>query len=369
MNEFKQVIQEAELALSKGDYGNCIKLIAPILKDWPVSKKEGVNLRMVLLTALRGLDKREESLNLCRELIKSPNPQVRENCKSLLEILESPTLKTPDNWNISFTSNTENIRSALKAKKPNPNFEKEKKFINTVNSPTGETKPFKKGFIFITMILLIFLISLLSGCVKINNTIDLRNIDSININLEVESKYKTKVPWQINFEKNLNKNFPKSNISKEEVKFSFKKTNLSFEETKDVLDKIILIGSETTKSLIRQPELVLYEKKSIFGKESRFNIMIDLSNLEEINNLELFINIIHKGKINIIKQGNNKINIDKNILHWQIYPSSLNSLEFSYWTWNKSLVGIIFTLLIILSAYLIRDTRYKMDSQFPELPS
>ena len=56
----------------------------------------------------------------------------------------------------------------------NPDYEEKKNFINTSNIPTGETKSFKKGFVFIIALILLLLLPLLSGCVKIENTIDLQ---------------------------------------------------------------------------------------------------------------------------------------------------------------------------------------------------
>ena len=45
---------------------------------------------------------------------------------------------------------------------------------------TGETKPFQKGFAIILVLILILLIPLLSGCMKIENTLDMSELESIN---------------------------------------------------------------------------------------------------------------------------------------------------------------------------------------------
>ena len=92
MSDYKQVIKEAELALTKGAYINCIKLIKLKIKDYPISSNPGVELRIILITALSGLNKDEEALIICKELLKSTNLNVRENAKSLIGIISSPEL-------------------------------------------------------------------------------------------------------------------------------------------------------------------------------------------------------------------------------------------------------------------------------------
>ena len=160
METYKQVVEKAELALIKGEYNLCIEYLYPIIESYPLSSKEGVNLRTIIITALSGINKKEEAKIFCKELLKSHDYKVRENAKYLMEIIDSPEIKKPENWNITIESNPTLKKIPLTSLKPN---KKEKKFINTSNIPTGETKPFQKGFIFIISLLLLLLIPILSG--------------------------------------------------------------------------------------------------------------------------------------------------------------------------------------------------------------
>ena len=97
-----------------------------------------------------------------------------------------------------------------------------KKFINITNTPTGETKPFQKGFAIILVLILILLIPLLSGCMKIENTLDMSELESINNHFRIESKYINKFPWQIEFEDSIKDISPDSEISIGESNFDLK---------------------------------------------------------------------------------------------------------------------------------------------------
>jgi len=368
MDSYKQIVEKAEFALIKGEYNFCIKYLRPIIESYPVSSKEGVNLRTIIITALSGINKKEEAKLFCKELLKSQDYKVRENAKYLMEIIDSPEIKKPDNWNITIESNPKLKKKSLASLKQNKNNKEEKKFINTSNSPTGETKPFQKGFIFIISLLLLLLIPLLSGCVKITNTLDLREIDSINNNFEIESKYIKKFPWQINFEQNIKEIFPNAEISKGKLDFSINNKNLSIEETKETLYKI----QKTAGELFGEStdlKINSIENNFFFLKKYNYRLDFDLLNLKNVEDLEFTFNIINPNRVTVRYPKNPSVTVSKNFIKWTLIPGEMNSLEFSFWNWNKLIVGFLFILLLMLSAYFMRFYRYKIGSDLPELPS
>ena len=367
MDSYKQVVEKAELALIKGEYNFCIEYLYPIIESYPPSSKEGANLRTILITALSGINKKEEAKIFCKELLKSLDYKVRENAKYLMEIIDSPEIKKPENWNITFESNPALDKTSLSSLKPN-NQKKEKKFIDTSNIPTGQTKPFQKGFIFIISLLLLLLIPLLSGCVKVEDTIDISEIDSINNNFEIESKYIKKFPWQINFEQKIKEIFPDGEISTGELDFSFKNKNLSMESAQETLYKIQKIAGEV---LGESTDLKIdsIENNFFFLKKYNFRIDFDLQNLLYGEDLELTLNIVNPNKVSVRDLENSNVVVSNNFIKWELIPGELNSLEFSFWNWNKLLLGFLIILLLISIAYFLRFYRYQIGSNFPELPS
>ena len=238
MTTYEQVLETVELALSKGEYHYCIEFLLPIIESFPLSSKEGVNLRTILITALCGINKKEEAKRFCKELLKSYDNKTRDNAKYLMEVIDSPEIKKPENWNVQLESDPSLNKKSLNSLRKKRELLKKKKFINVTDTPTGETKPFQKGFSLIIFFILLLLIPLLSGCVKVEDTLDLSELDSITNNLVVESKYIKKFPWQIKFEETMKDIFPDAEIGQEASTFSMKNKNLDLENTKQVL-KII----------------------------------------------------------------------------------------------------------------------------------
>jgi len=176
MKTYEQVLETVELALAIGEFHYFIQFLMPIIESLPLSSKEGVNLRTILISALCGINKREEAKSFCKELLKSYDNKTRENAKYLMEVIDSPDIKKPENWNVQFESDPSLNKKSLNSLRKKREVLERKKFINITDTPTGETKSFQKGFSLIIFLILLLLIPLLSGCVKIEDTLILVNL-------------------------------------------------------------------------------------------------------------------------------------------------------------------------------------------------
>ncbi len=368
MKTYEQVLETVELALIKGEYQFCIEFLSPIIKSYPLLNKEGVHLRTILITALCAVNKKEEAKKLCQELLKSYDYKTRENAKYFLEIIDSPEIKKPENWNIKIESNTSLNKKSLNSLKQRKGNKDEKKFINITNTPTGETKPFQKGFAVIIFLILLILIPLLSGCVKIENTLDLSQIDSINNYLEVESKYINKFPWQIKFEEEMKDIFPDAEILLERTNFSMKNKNLNIGKAKEILRRIQQIAGEIADEST-DLNIKTTEKNYVFLKKYNYKIDFDLQSLSNIKDLEINFKIIHPSKVSIVSESKSQLETSRKEIVWHLIPGQINNIEFSFLSWDKLSVGITLIVLLIAIAYSLRFYRFKLGTDLPQLPA
>ena len=96
---------------------------------------------------------------------------------------------------------------------------------------------------------------------------------------------------------------------------------------------------------------------------------MDLSSIQGVDNLELIFKIIHPNRATLKDKSNSNLEITKNQIIWNLNQGQINSLEFSFWSLNKLLIGIFIILIIILLAYLLRLYRFKLGTDLPQLPS
>jgi len=198
-------------------------------------------------------------------------------------------------------------------------------------------------------LILLLLIPLLSGCVKVEDTLDLGELDSITNNLVIESKYIKKFPWQLKFEEKMKDIFPDAEIEQDESTFSLKHKNLNLEDTKEVLK----ITQNTAGELAGEStniEINTTQKNFIFFKKYFYRLDLDLNSIQGIDNLELIFKIIHPNKAILTEKNNSNLEITKNLIIWDLNQGQINSLEFSFWSLNKLLIGISIILIIIILA-------------------
>ncbi|MBO8204075.1 DUF3153 domain-containing protein [Prochlorococcus marinus] len=368
MKTYEQVLETVELALARGEYHYCIEFLLPLIESFPLSSKEGVNLRTILITALCGINKKEEAKRFCKELLKSYDNKTRENAKYLMEVIDSPEIKKPENWNVQFESDSSLNQKSLNSLRKKKAVLEKKKFINVTETPTGETKPFQKGFSLIIFLILLLLIPLLSGCVKVEDNLDLRELDSISNNLVIESKYIKKFPWQLKFEEKMKDIFPDAEIEQDESTFSLKHKNLNLEDTKQVLKISQNIAGELAGGSTNI-EINTTQKNFIFFKKYFYRLDLDLKSIQSFDNFELIFKIIPPNKATLTGEKNSNSEITRNLIIWNLNLGQINSLEFSFWSWNKLLIGISIILIIIILAYSLRFYRFKLGTDLPQLPA
>ena len=135
------------------------------------------------------------------------------------------------------------------------------------------------------------------------------------------------------------------------------------------INKILKIISNTTNINLKDMTINYSKKNYLFLEKRYYQINFDLINLNKIDDLEININIINPSKTYIISDKNDQISINKNIIYWKLTPGINNTIKFTYWYWNKFIIGTIIVLLLVIIAYYVRRNRFEIGSNLPKLPS
>ena len=162
--------------------------------------------------------------------------------------------------------------------------------------------------------------------------------------------------------------FPDAEIEQDESTFSLKHKNLNLEDTKQVL-KITNNAAGELAGESTNIEINTTQKNFIFFKKYFYRVDLDLTSIQSVDNLELIFKIIHPNKATLTDKDNSNLEITKNLIIWNLNPGQMNSIEFSFWSLNKLLIGISTILVIIMLAYLLRFYRFKLGTDLPQLPS
>ena len=193
MSDKTSAIKAAEAALDKGDYSFCIKIVDPLLLDFQAETAIGGQLRLIIVTAYMGKGDEQKAINVCQTLIHNKKESVRQQAKQLLSILDAPQLPRPSNWSVEIPKIEieQSQKSSLRKTK------KKKEKIN--HPPTGPTKSLDFGFSIISLLIILFLTFLLSGCVDISTNLSVTGPDRLKISLDIDSNYGESIPWPVSY--------------------------------------------------------------------------------------------------------------------------------------------------------------------------
>ena len=109
--------------------------------------------------------------------------------------------------------------------------------------------------------------------------------------------------------------------------------------------------------------------KCVVLKKNFYKINIDLLTVSDIKNLEIDFKIIHPNIATYSGVDENHIEISKNLIVWNLIPGEINTLEFSFWSWNKLVIGTMLISFLLFLTYFVRFYRYKLGTELPQLPS
>ena len=362
MSNIASAIKAAEAALDKGDYNLCIKLVEPFLLGYQAETAIGGRLRLLIITAYIGKCDEEKAINICQILIYNKKESVRQQAKQLLSILEAPHLPRPSNWSVEIPKieMEQSLKTSYRKTKKN----KEKIY----HPPTGPTKSFDFGFSIITLIIILLLTFLLSGCVDISTNMSVTGPDRLKISLDIDSNSGESIPWQMAFEENLTREHSILSLQNHEDKQHFESPTIRFEEANKLLQQVALVASKTSGFNINKPEITINNKNWIIGTYQNFKLDFDLREMPKVPGLKIDI-IIHD-----IDYGNNfktkplEPTFKRGLTLFPLKIGHLNQLEFSNWKWNQISVGTILIISLTLLSLTLQRIRLQLGFGFPELP-
>ena len=362
MSKIASAIKAAEAALDKGEYSVCIKIVDPLLVNFQAETVIGGQLRLLIVTAYIGKGDEQKAINLCETLIRNKKESVRQQAKQLLSILDAPYLPRPSNWSVEIPKIE--VESSLKS-----SFRKTRKKKERINHPpTGPTKSLDFGFSVITLLIILFLTFLLSGCVDISTNLSVTGPDRLKISLDIDSNSGKSIPWQMEFEDNLTKGHSILKLQTNKAKQHFESPTIRFKEANQLLHEIAFVASKTSGFNINKPEIVTNNRNWLIGTSQNLKINFDLREIPKIPGLKVNIIINNIGNKNNVKAKPQEPTFKKGLTFFPLEIGKINQLEVSNWKWNQISIGIILIIALILLSLSLQRFRLQMGFGFPELP-
>ena len=339
----------AEAALERGDYGQCLELLAPMAESHPLPDAHGARVRLLMVTAWMGQGNDSEAIATCRLLTGRGDPELRQQAKQLLTILEAPALTRPDSWSmrlpqLEMSATGSGTTSTVRRRKRRPPA--------PAPPPTGPTQAPALGFAALVAAVLLGLTLLLSGCIRIEADLTIPGPDRVAMSWQLQSGNGRLMPWQRRFEEKLHHELPQLQVSHprpgaQRIISAAQPSRIVSSE----LERMVQIAAESAGVELPSPNLTLRERNWIVGVQQTLDLDLDLSTLPEIPDLEILLNL-DEGRT----------------LH-SFHGGERMKAERHHWSWSGLGLGSIAVALLLLLSLLLQGIRRNLGFGFPELPS
>ena len=342
-------LSSAEAALERGDYGQCLELLAPLAENHPLSSPAGSRIRLLMVTALMGQGREQDAVATCRLLSRTGDPELRQQARQLLAILEAPSLERPERWSMrlpdlqlsatgSAAPTAARRRRSSKPPPPPP-------------PPTGPTRAPALGFALVVTVVLLGLTVLLSGCVRIDADLSSPAPDRMQLSWRIQSSTGQLLPWQKRFEKDLLRGHSELSVTHPTGSEQRFETDLiSSAEMDRLLSQVLQIAGDSAGISLPPAEIHLEERNWLVGVNQQLRVRIDLRDVPPIPGFVL------------------QLGLDRISPKQQLLLGEATELNMHGWRWSPLGIGSVSIGLLLVLSLLLQGIRRNLGFGFPELP-
>ena len=218
--------------------------------------------------------------------------------------------------------------------------------------PTGPTRSPAAGFAVLVMAVLLGITLLLSGCVRIEADLDLRGPDRLALTWDVRSTQQRPLPWQEQFERDLQRDVPGLKIEQTGPgRQQISSRVASSHELAQQMAAVVAVAGRAAGVSLPPPTLKLEERNWLLGVQQHVQLMVDLSDLPEIPGLDVHLSLNH-GQV-----------------ERTAVTGTTTEVSWQGWRWNPLGLGGVVILMLLISSMVLQVVRRKLGFGFPELPS
>ncbi len=323
-------LPRARLLLERGDYRAALTLLMPLAETWPVTVEAGAEVRLLMATAHQGLGDRQAALACCRAAAAGGS-RWRRQAEAVLEILEAPELRRPAEWALTLPRLEE--APPLEGRRGGGGGSRRTPVPAPPAAPVGRTRA-PLGFALVATALLLLLTVLLSGCLRIETTLDFS------------------APGRVRLEQHLlDGNGRELGDGRQLAAAALL--------TPDQLRQRLAAGTARAADVLGKPlpapELDWHERNWIVGVWQRIDLRWDLRDLEPVAGLELPLHLrpLSASAVRLAEPLTTDDDPAGGRL-WQLQPGAVNRLQLACWRWSALGLGSLAIGAAVLLVLLLQ---------------
>ena len=359
-------LKEAEQALERGDYGQCLRLLEPLAEAHPITDPKGASVRMVMVTAWMGQGDDQKAIATCRLLTRCKDVDLRNRARQLLSVLEAPSLDRPARWSMQLPTLEmapklgKRPRSSRRSRKPKP----------PPPPPTGPTRGPSAGFAALVLAVLLGLTLLLSGCVRVSADLELGGPDRLAMHWQINSLSGRRLPWQENFANALQSEGLNWSVNQQRAGgLTLSSPTLTGQQASTLLSRSVELAGRTAGQTFPPPELSVQERNWLIGVQQNLDLKLDLTGLASFTSGDLQVTVQPVTNLKHVQASPNQATLKQQMVRWPLERGAINQLRIRRWQWSRLGLGSVVVGILLLLSLLLQSVRLRLGFGYPELPS
>ncbi len=363
----------ARAALDRGDYGQVIQGLEPLVLEHPPATLLGAEIQLLLATAWMGRGDNARAIVCCRQIKRCQDPSLRAQAQDLLTVLEAPALERPRDWSITLPDlggaeaiggQMQQLARQRRSSKPPP----------PPPPPVGPTRA-PLGFAVLAVVLLL-LTALLSGCVEVRTELQFKGPGRLQLAHTFLASGTQPSPWQRQFSQGLLRQgfrptaAPRS-PSQGRQDLALESPVLAAPEALDLLAANLEQAARLGGIPLPKPVLELQERNWLVGVRQTIELAVDLREINPPPGFQASVELkpVRQAAVRRASPAPASASPGQLALLWPLQFGALNNLSLSCWRWSGlglGGLGIAAGLALVLA---LERLRRSLGFGLPELPA
>jgi hypothetical protein len=371
--EFARLLSESRRSLERGDYGQVLRTLEPLVAELPATTSQGGELQLLMATAWMGQGNSARAMACCHQLKRCSDAQLRAQARELLSVLEAPSLERPREWSITLPelSDVEAVQGRMSQ------MARRRRSTKPPPPPPPPVGPTRAPFGFVLVVVALTLVAmLLGGCVQVRSEIHFGAPGRLQLGYALQAEGTRATPWQRQFGDYLEgQGFQRAGGRRRALdQAPLQRWRSPVFPAPEALGRLAANLQQAARFgglELPAPVLALEERNLLLGVRQRLEIQLDLRSLAGMHGLELAVDL-DPVSLRAVRQADPLVPVPmagRQVVRWPLQPGVLNTLELRCWRWSPLGLGALAVVVGLALVLALQTLRRSIVPPLPQLPA
>lgn len=359
----------ARRCLERGDYGQALRALEPLVSSFPPATAEGAQIQLLMATAWMGQGNALRAAACCRQVKRCSDATLRAQAKDLLEVLEAPALERPRRWSItlpelgeaeSVTGRLQQVARSRRAQRPPP-------------PPAPPVGPTRAPLGFGALVLVLLLISLLlGGCGAVHAELHFHGPGRLQVGQRLErGPTAVATPWEQGLLQALQQAGLRPEGSSEPGHDHLQGATMPAVQALELLAANLGDAARLAGVELPAPELLWQERNWLVGVQQRLSVAVDLRGADPVPGAAFSLDLepLQLAAIRQASPESARALPAAGGVRWPLRLGADNHLELACWRWSPLGLGAGLILLALGLVSALGRLRQQLGFGLPQLPA